>query len=245
MIMGFLGWLREKMNDDTMDDSFVQLEEDFIVEWNVWALDNEYQILTEIPGEILKTSQKSPFLKCDRSRIFYPLMKEHDRFNVYSFYLEKEFGSFFSSSKHTYNCLVAAVGIDLGDGLLEMEAELKDMIGRGKKCLISIGSDLKKYSFKIYGEPEDFVKDFFTDKMTELFKTFDNIHMSYVDGYFFLIRPTPRKLDSGVARADYVMNRFAPGAYSVLDLRCHRTWDVQGVKWVGEIVDQLDRDSKK
>ena len=243
--MGFLGWLKDKINDDTIDDGFVQIEEKFLEEWKAWAREREYTILAEIPDDILKASQKSPFIKCDKSKILFPLMKEHGQYNVYSYYLEKEFSSFFSSATHTYNCLVAAALINPGDGFIEMEAELKDLIGGGKKCLFSIDSDWKRYSFKINGEPVGFVRDLFTDEMIELFKSFDRVHMSYIDGHLFLIRPTPRLITRPRTTKICHPFRFEPDVDSVLELNCHRKWDAQCVKWIGQILDQLDQNLKK
>ncbi len=228
--------MKDKINDDTIDDTFVQIEEKFLEEWKTWARKKEYIILREIPDDILKTSQKSPFLKCDKSKILFPLMKENDQYNVYSFYLEKEFKSFFSSAIHTYNCLVAAARIDQGDGYIEMEAELTDLMGEGKKCLTRIDSDLKKYSFKINGEPVGFVRDFFTDKMIGLFKSFDRVNMNYFDCHLFLIRPTPR--DMAMPRGFFDPQPFPRS--SILDMNTHEIWDVQGVKSIEQIVDQLD-----
>ena len=249
--MGFLGWFKDKMNDETIDDLFIQMEKKFLEEWKAWAREKEYIILREIPDDILKTSQKSPFLKCDKSKILFPLMKEHDRFNVYSYYQEKEYDSFFSSATHTYNCLVAAAQINSGDGFIEMEAELKDLMGGGKKCLISIDSDLKRYSFKINGEPVGFVRDFFTDKIIELFKPFDKVHMSYIDSHLFLIKPTPRDLafpGSAATHKGTATHIGLPHTFprsSILELNTHETWDVQGVKSIKQIVDQLDLSLKE
>ena len=239
--MGFLGKIWDKINDDTVDELFVQMEEKFLEVWKAWARKKEYIILREIPDNILKTSKKSPFLKCDKSKILYPLMKEYDQYDVYTYYLEKEYNSFFSSANHTYNCLVAVAQIDLGKGFIEMEAELKDLIGGGKKCLISIDSDLKKYSFKINGEPVGFVNGFFTDKMIEIFKSFDRVNMSYFDGHFFLIRPTPRDM----ATPNHWRGPQPFPRSSILELNAHEIWDVQGVNWIGQIVDQLDLNLEK
>jgi len=249
--MGFFDRIRDKLNDDTIGDEFVQMEEEFLEEWKTWARKKEYIILREIPDNILKTSQKSPFLKCDKSKILFPLMKEHSKYDVYSYYMEKEFNSFFSSATHTYNCLVAAARINLGAGFIEMEAELKDLIGGGKKCLISIDSDLKRYSFKINGEPVDFVRDFFTDKMIELFKSFDRINLSYVDGHLFLIKPTPRDLafpasagmHKGTAAHAGLPHHFPRS--SILELNTHEIWDNQGVKSIERIVDQWELNLEK
>jgi len=234
--MGFLGWLKDKIDDDTIDDAFVQIKRKLLEEWKAWARENEYRILTRIPDDILKASQRSPFLKCHKSKILFTLMKEHGQYKIYSYYLEKEFNSFFSSATHTYNCLVAAVRFDPGDGYIEMEAELKDQIG-GKKCLIAIDSELKRHSFKINGEPEGFVRNFFTDEMMELFKSFDEVHMSYIDGHLFLIRPTPRFLTGPGVQQPLDID-------SLLELDCHRKWDVNGVNWIGQIVDKLESGQK-
>ena len=135
---------------------------------------------------------------------------------------------------------MAAARIDLGEGFIEMEAELRDLVGGGKKSLISIDSDLKRHSFKINGDPVEFVRDFFTDEMKELFRSFDNVHMSYIHGHMFLIRPTPRLITRPRTREIYHPLRFYPDVDSILELDCHRKWDTQCMKWIGQIFVQQD-----
>ncbi len=167
-------------------------------------------------------------------------MKKHGKYQEYSFYVEKEFTSFLSSATHTYNCIVSAIKLDIGEGVIEMEAELDELIGGGKKSLITINSDWKRYCFKVNGEPEDFVRKVFTDKMMDFIRKFDEMHMSYHEGYFFLVRPMPRTVELGISRTKYVYPPFVPGVFTVLELDCHRLWDAQCKLWIDQIIDQLE-----
>jgi len=56
LTMGFLGWLKDKATDNSIDEEFVELEKKFTEEWDAWAREKQYSVLIHIPEDFLKTS---------------------------------------------------------------------------------------------------------------------------------------------------------------------------------------------